>query len=321
MADNMKAHCIHNRKTIAARAVCAIKSTYKWAVTGTPILNKLQDLGSIFEFLGVYPFSDAKVFNSEIVQPLLHGDAKELTKLRCLVTAISLHRTKSIIDLPNRQDEVHHLDFTLAERRVYDAAMERAAVLFDGQFTKSGPVKSAQYLHGLQFLNQLRLLCNNGQWEPATAKLSMMSEILGREESITWNSGTAQKTFIRLLNAGAATCSNCDEDLMSRAITGNYDPQYRLSKCLMLVCDDCLLNIPKASKDGICSHHPPCPSHWVSINDRDPSPELASVNERRDFDLAKIPTKVSALISNLNEARGQKRYGVIDLTTRRSSYT
>jgi hypothetical protein len=142
----------------------------------------------------------------------------------------------------------------------------------------------------------------------------MMAGAPELEESSTWNSGTAQKAFTCLLNAGEATCSNCAEDLERRVLTGSHDPQYRLSKCLTLVCDDCLLQTPKASQDVICSHSPPCPSHLVSMNDRDPSPELPSVNEQRVLDPAKFPTKIMALVASLIEASGQKRYGVRYLT-------
>ena len=48
-----EAHTIKDKATRAAKAVSALNSTRRWAVTGTPIQNKLSEVYSLFNFLKV----------------------------------------------------------------------------------------------------------------------------------------------------------------------------------------------------------------------------------------------------------------------------
>ncbi|MBK8267169.1 MAG: DEAD/DEAH box helicase family protein [Planctomycetes bacterium] len=54
-----EAQRIKNAATDVARAVKALKGTRKWALTGTPLENRVRDVVSIFEFL------DSKILSSE----------------------------------------------------------------------------------------------------------------------------------------------------------------------------------------------------------------------------------------------------------------
>jgi SNF2-related domain len=65
-----EAHCIRNRNTTTAKAVCAIQATSRWAMTGTPLQNRLTDFASLLQFLRVFPYSDHKVFESLIAETL-----------------------------------------------------------------------------------------------------------------------------------------------------------------------------------------------------------------------------------------------------------
>jgi SNF2 family DNA or RNA helicase len=49
---------IQNRSSKRAQAVFALHARYRWYLTGIPIQNRLEDLGSLVEFLRVDPFDN-----------------------------------------------------------------------------------------------------------------------------------------------------------------------------------------------------------------------------------------------------------------------
>lgn len=50
-------HCIKDRKSSTAKSVFALTSTYRWALSGTPLQNRVQELYSLVRFLSLDPYS------------------------------------------------------------------------------------------------------------------------------------------------------------------------------------------------------------------------------------------------------------------------
>lgn len=128
----------------------------RWAITGTPIQNKLSDFQSLLTFLRVQPYSEQADFDEDISRPWQRGEVDGYLRLKTLVRAITISRTKSVVKLPARKDEIHHLEFTPEERLAYEnaRATSQTANLSDDQ--------SPTTFNALQHLNTLRLICNHG---------------------------------------------------------------------------------------------------------------------------------------------------------------
>lgn len=52
-----EAHSIKQRTTSVARACFALKATYKWCLSGTPVQNRIGEFFSLLRFLEVQPFA------------------------------------------------------------------------------------------------------------------------------------------------------------------------------------------------------------------------------------------------------------------------
>ncbi|KAK1253636.1 hypothetical protein MKX07_001713 [Trichoderma sp. CBMAI-0711] len=113
-------HFIRNHDTRMARAVCSLASVSRWAVTGTPIQNRLGDLTALLKFLQVYPYSEEHIFNADISHLWKIGRIDEaVRRLKRLAGCILLRRPKTIIQLPPRHDFKQFVDLAPAERELY----------------------------------------------------------------------------------------------------------------------------------------------------------------------------------------------------------
>eukprot|EP00252_Welwitschia_mirabilis_P009544 TRINITY_DN2218_c0_g1_i3.p1 TRINITY_DN2218_c0_g1~~TRINITY_DN2218_c0_g1_i3.p1 ORF type:complete len:916 (-),score=200.01 TRINITY_DN2218_c0_g1_i3:671-3418(-) len=52
-----EAHCIKDRRCSTSKAVFSLNSTYKWALSGTPLQNRVGELYSLVRFLQIFPYS------------------------------------------------------------------------------------------------------------------------------------------------------------------------------------------------------------------------------------------------------------------------
>ena len=133
-------------------------------MTGTPVQNRLEDLGALLAFLRIKPFDEKGGFAQYIMAPFKLCDPEILPKLRLLVDSITLRRLKDKIDLPQRHDHLVKLDFSSDEQMLYDIfaknASDRVNVIV-GQREKS--LGGKVYVHILQSILRLRLICAHGK--------------------------------------------------------------------------------------------------------------------------------------------------------------
>lgn len=162
-----EAHMIREQNTLAFKSICRLQASRRWAVTGTPIQNKLEDLASLLAFLRVKPFDEKIKFLQYIIGPFKNADPEIVPKLRVLIDTITLRRLKDKINLPPRHDEIIKLDFTPEEKRVYDwfaqTAKERVSVLTGQAIGQERIIGGKTMIHILRSILQLRLICAHGK--------------------------------------------------------------------------------------------------------------------------------------------------------------
>ena len=100
-----EAQAVKNAATRAAVAVRSLFSTHRFAVTGTPVENRLGDLWSLMEFANPGLLGQPSAFKQRFATPIeRHGDAEAAARLRSLTQPFVLRRLKTdasiITDLP-----------------------------------------------------------------------------------------------------------------------------------------------------------------------------------------------------------------------------
>lgn len=116
-----EAHMIRNQDTNVFKAACEVLSKRRWAVTGTPIQNRLDDLGALVRFLKIYPFHQKGSFEKHFMAPFKLGDPQVISNLHLLVGSMTLRRSKDKIELPDRVETIVRLQFSEAEYALYEA--------------------------------------------------------------------------------------------------------------------------------------------------------------------------------------------------------
>ena len=130
-----EAQYIKNQKAAMTRSVKALKAKLRFALTGTPIENRLAELWSIFDFLMPGFLYGYEEFAKKFETPITKGKDKAASdKLKQLVGAFILRRLKADVlkDLPDKLEEVRYAQFEEEQRKVYDGQVVRMKQLLVG---------------------------------------------------------------------------------------------------------------------------------------------------------------------------------------------
>ncbi|GJN89752.1 hypothetical protein Rhopal_002741-T1 [Rhodotorula paludigena] len=142
-----EAHLIKSRTTLNAKASYALRGARRWALTGTPIVNRLEDLYSLLHYIQLEPWGNFSFFKTFVTVPFQNKDPRAIEVIQVILESILLRREKKmrdkdgnpIVALPEKHIQVVHLDFTDEERKIYDALYRNAKSKFLG-YAEEGTV-------------------------------------------------------------------------------------------------------------------------------------------------------------------------------------
>lgn len=118
-----EAQYIKNHTTAAAKAVKVIHSQIRYALTGTPIENRLSELWSIFDYLMPGFLYGYDVFKKEIETPAAkNNDEKAMKRLQKMTGPFILRRLKEDVlkDLPEKLEEYRYVRLGGEQQKAYD---------------------------------------------------------------------------------------------------------------------------------------------------------------------------------------------------------
>lgn len=166
-----EAHCIKTRTTMTAKACFALKTDFRWCLTGTPLQNRIGEFFSLIRFLNVKPFASylckqcpcsqlewamnedsrctscnhagmqhVSVFNQELLNPIqkfgnLGPGRDAFRKLRLMTDRIMLRRLKkdhtNSMELPVKEIYVDRQFFGEEENDFANSIMTNGQRKFD----------------------------------------------------------------------------------------------------------------------------------------------------------------------------------------------
>ncbi len=254
-----EAHTCRESKSLQAQAAYSLWASRRWALTGTPIQNRLDDLGSLTQFLKLYPYDTPQGFIQHIRSPSsIPGNDAFLKSLRVFVDSFTLRRLKDRVDLPPRHDVVCKLNFSQSEQELHDFFRSQ----FDWQMEELAEKKRRRgkkkdkgsagggYIRALQGILTLRLICAHGK-ELLNESNRALLQGRSKSEAINIDDPTASSSFdektaydnlAMMASADMDSCRECmkriggdspSDDDEADAIRGYMLP------CNDLVCKDC----------------------------------------------------------------------------------
>ncbi|KAF2666961.1 DNA repair protein, RAD5 [Microthyrium microscopicum] len=280
-----EAHMIKNRTSKTAKACYELKAQHRWVLSGTPIVNREQDLFSLVHFLQVAPWSNFSYWRTFITAPFESGDfLRALRVLQTVMEPLILRRTKdmklpsgeALVPLPTRTIKIDKLELSESERDVYDFFFHRAKRTFDANadnLLKKYTTIFAQILRLRQTCCHPLLTRNPGivadEEDAINAKdvesglsddmdlVSLLSKFEGETEEQDANKFGAA-VLRQIQEESAVECPICCEEPMNeQTVTG----------CWHSACKQCILDYIQHQREK--GQTPKCFNCREEINNRD----------------------------------------------------
>ena len=153
-----EAQYIKTHTTAAAKAVKVIRSRVRYALTGTPIENRLSELWSIFDYLMPGFLYGYETFKKDFETPITKKNDEQATeKLKRMVSPFILRRLKSDVlrDLPEKIEEVRYAALEGEQQRLYDAQVAHMKGMLESQDEQSVRKNKIQILAELTKIRQI----------------------------------------------------------------------------------------------------------------------------------------------------------------------
>jgi DNA repair protein RAD5 len=285
-----EAHHIKNRQSKTAKACYELSAKHRWVLTGTPIVNRLEDLFSLVRFLKVEPWANFSFWKTFITVPFESGDfMRALNVVQTVLEPLVLRRTKdmktpdgeALVPLPTKTIQVEKIVLSQDERDVYDHIYMRAKSVFSanaeaGTLLKSYTTIFAQILRLRQscchplLTRKSNLVADEEDAQLASDLASGLADDMDLQSLIerftSSSSGDEQDignkfgahVLKQIQDEADAECPICSEEpMIEQAVTG----------CWHSACKECLLNYIAHQRDK--NEIPRCFNCREPINARD----------------------------------------------------
>jgi|GEM_PF-3212489 len=180
-----EAQAIKNSATARTRSIREIPASWRLALSGTPIENRLEELWSIFHFLNPGLLGTTRWFQKRFLEPIeKHNNTDAAESLRAITSPFILRRLKNevLTDLPPKETITIHVELYEPEAALYEALRREIASDLEKMVDQTQLTKENR-LHVFAAMTRLRrLACNAALGTPPkqlpSAKLAACMEII-----------------------------------------------------------------------------------------------------------------------------------------------
>lgn len=183
-----EAQNIKNPDSKSARALRKLRASTRFALTGTPVENRIMDLWAIMDFVMPGYLGQRKDFQMRYEAPIAKaGDKSTAGRLRRRISPFLLRRVKSEVvrELPDRIDQIRFCDMSPDQSALYRSILESGRSRIQ-EIVGTRGFSGNQFLvfQTLMRLRQaccdVRLLGDDARFESVrSAKLELFQELVG----------------------------------------------------------------------------------------------------------------------------------------------
>lgn len=221
------AHMIRRRETTLFQAANLLSARFRWCLTGTPIQNHLEDIGSLLAFLRISQLENKSLFHNQIVVPFAGGDIETVSrKFALLLDCICLRRSQELLHLPDITERYEYIALSDEERKQYDETLAVMAKLIREKANRQPDRRDPFGIFQAQL--QLRLLCNHGSFQKPFTERNPRDRKAERED------------FLYSLGKNAESiCAICGIPIPVFDLVGARDSNNH--SCEHKFCQECIL--------------------------------------------------------------------------------
>lgn len=159
-------HTIRNRTTKTSKSIHELELRRKWILTGTPVVNRLDDIFSLVKFLKLDPWSNFSYWKTFVTLPFEQKQFHQtLDVVKSILQPVFLRRTKNmklkdgkpLVSLPSKEIVIQEIELSDKEQMVYDFFKSRAHQSFTEGMRTGELLK--KYTQILTHILRLRQVC------------------------------------------------------------------------------------------------------------------------------------------------------------------
>jgi SWI/SNF-related matrix-associated actin-dependent regulator of chromatin subfamily A3 len=219
-----EAHIIRNSETGFFKAVACLHGERKLCLTGTPFVNKPDDLFSLLTFLDVRPLNSKKVWQKHVQEKIAERKDSGLATIRTTMAFVALRRKKSEVEhtIQLVSKEVQYRKITFPEgthKIVHDILYASARSAFLGLLRLGDDTVALNFMALLELILRVRQSCCHADLVPEERRRN------------------ATEVYEEINRRGLDALTEEEGQQLLDRIRGTFEKEDELEECAICLCE------------------------------------------------------------------------------------